>query len=216
MQSLPTFDLILFGGTGDLAMRKLLPALYRRSCAGQIDGESRIIGAARSQLARDAYLEQVRATCEAHLGSAFDAAKWTQFAARLDYVRIDAQSDADFERLVELLRGQESRTRVFFLSTGPDLFAPITEGLARHSLVTPASRVVLEKPLGYDGKTSAEINERVGKLFAEPRIFRIDHYLGKETVQNLLALRFGNTLFEPLWRRGRVQHVQITVAEEVG
>jgi glucose-6-phosphate 1-dehydrogenase len=106
--------------------------------------------------------------------------------------------------------------RAFFLSTGPDLFAPITEGLARHSLVTPASRVVLEKPLGYDGASSAEINERIGKLFAEPSIFRIDHYLGKETVQNLLALRFGNTLFEPLWRRGRVQHVQITVAEDVG
>ncbi len=216
MQSLPTFDLILFGGTGDLAMRKLLPALYRRSCAGQIDAESRIIGAARSQLSREEYLEQVRATCQTHVGSAFDAAKWTQFAERLAYVRIDAQADGDFARLGEVLRGQEGRVRVFFLSTGPDLFAPITEGLARHSLVTSASRVVLEKPLGYDGASSAEINERIGKLFAEPRIFRIDHYLGKETVQNLLALRFGNTLFEPLWRRGRVQHVQITVAEEVG
>ncbi len=216
MHSLPAFDLILFGGTGDLAMRKLLPALYRRSCAGQIDSDSRIIGAARSQLSRDEYLQQVRATCESHLGSAFDAAKWSQFAERLHYVGVDAQNDEDFGRLREQLRGQEGRVRVFFLSTGPDLFAPITEGLARHSLVTPASRVVLEKPLGYDGKSSAEINERVGKLFAEPRIFRIDHYLGKETVQNLLALRFGNTLFEPLWRRGRVQHVQITVAEEVG
>src|SRR6185503_16695074 len=216
MQSLPTFDLILFGGTGDLAMRKLLPALYRRSCAGQVNAESRIIGAARSQLSRDEYLQQVHATCESHLGSAFDAAKWTQFAERLQYVRVDAQNAEDFARLGEMLRGQESRVRAFFLSTGPDLFAPITEGLARHELVTPASRVVLEKPLGYDGKSSAEINERVGKLFAEPRIFRIDHYLGKETVQNLLALRFGNTLFEPLWRRGRVQHVQITVAEDVG
>ncbi|HEV8334120.1 MAG TPA: glucose-6-phosphate dehydrogenase [Steroidobacteraceae bacterium] len=216
MQSLPSFDLILFGGTGDLAMRKLLPALYRRSCAGQINKESRIIGAARSKLSRDEYLEQVRATCEMHLGGAFDAAKWSQFAERLEYVRIDAQNDGDFARLAEMLRGQESRVRAFFLSTGPDLFAPITEGLARHSLVSGNSRVVLEKPLGYDGASSAEINERIGKLFAEHSIFRIDHYLGKETVQNLLALRFGNTLFEPLWRRGRVQHVQITVAEDVG
>jgi len=216
MHSLPTFDLILFGGTGDLAMRKLLPALYRRNCAGQINNESRIIGAARSKLSREEYLEQVRASCETHVGSAFDAAKWSQFAERLTYVRIDAQNDGDFGRLAELLRGQEGRVRVFFLSTGPDLFAPITEGLAKHSLVTPTSRVVLEKPLGYDGASSAEINERIGKLFTEPRIFRIDHYLGKETVQNLLALRFGNTLFEPLWRRGRVQHVQITVAEDVG
>jgi glucose-6-phosphate 1-dehydrogenase len=216
MHSLPTFDLILFGGTGDLAMRKLLPALYRRNCAGQINAECRIIGAARSKLSREEYLEQVRASCETHLGSAFEAAKWGQFAERLTYARIDAQNDSDFARLAELLQGQESRVRVFFLSTGPDLFAPITEGLARHSLVTSTSRVVLEKPLGYDGASSADINERIGKLFTEQRIFRIDHYLGKETVQNLLALRFGNTLFEPLWRRGRVQHVQITVAEDVG
>jgi glucose-6-phosphate 1-dehydrogenase len=216
MHSLPTFDLILFGGTGDLAMRKLLPALYRRSCAGQIGNESRIVGAARSKLSREEYLEQVRTSCETHIGSAFDAAKWSQFSERLQYVRVDAQDDGDFGRLAEFLRGQEARVRAFFLSTGPDLFAPITEGLARHSLITPGSRVVLEKPLGYDGASSAEINERIGKLFSEQCIFRIDHYLGKETVQNLLALRFGNTLFEPLWRRGRVQHVQITVAEDVG
>src|SRR5918995_914584 len=159
MQSLPKFDLVLFGGTGDLAMRKLLPALYRRSCAGQIDGASRIIGAARSQLSREDYLEQVRATCETHVGSAFETSKWARFAERLEYVRVDAQSEDDFGRLAEVLRGQEGRVRVFFLSTGPDLFAPIAEAL---------------------------------------------------------ALRFGNQLFEPLWRRGRIQHVQITVAEEVG
>ena len=216
MQSLPTFDLVLFGGTGDLAMRKLLPALYRRSCAGQIGAASRIVGAARSQLSREEYLEHVRASCETHLGGAFDTKKWQQFAEHLQYVRVDAQSDGGFERLAEVLKGQQDRVRVFFLSTGPDLFAPITEGLARHSLITPTSRVVLEKPLGYDCASSAEINERIGSFFPESNIFRIDHYLGKETVQNLLALRFGNTLFEPLWRRGRVQHVQITVAEDVG
>ena len=105
---------------------------------------------------------------------------------------------------------------MFFLSTAPDLFAPICEGLARHRLVTPRSRVVLEKPLGHDRASSAQINERVGAIFSEQQIFRIDHYLGKETVQNLLALRFGNMLFEPLWRRGRMQHVQITVAEDLG
>ncbi|MGH8237328.1 MAG: glucose-6-phosphate dehydrogenase, partial [Steroidobacteraceae bacterium] len=216
MQSLPTFDLVLFGGTGDLAMRKLLPALYRRCCAGQIDGASRIVGAARSQLTREEYLEQVRGSCETHLGSAFDMKKWQQFAEHLQYVRVDAQSDSDFGRLAELLRPHAERVRVYFLSTGPDLFAPIAEALAKQSLITPVSRVVLEKPLGYDGASSAEINERIGQLFPESRIFRIDHYLGKEAVQNLLALRFGNQLFEPLWRRGRIQHVQITVAEEVG
>src|SRR5688572_30137820 len=109
MQSLPTFDLILFGGTGDLAMRKLLPALYRRSCAGQIDGASRIIGAARSQLSRDEYLEHVRASCENHLGSAFDMKKWLQFGERIQYVRVDAQNDGDFARLGELLNKQKER-----------------------------------------------------------------------------------------------------------
>jgi glucose-6-phosphate 1-dehydrogenase len=216
MQSLPTFDLVLFGGTGDLAMRKLLPALYRRNSAKQMTPESRIIGAARGELSREEYLALVRTSCEAHLGKDFDVKTWEGFAPRLDYVKIDANSDRDFAVLAEALHGRESHVRVFFLSTGPDLFAPICEALARQSLVTPASRVVLEKPLGQDRASSALINERVGAIFSERQIFRIDHYLGKETVQNLLALRFGNMLFEPLWRRGRIQHVQITVAEDLG
>jgi glucose-6-phosphate 1-dehydrogenase len=216
MQSLPTFDLILFGGTGDLAMRKLLPALYRRTCAGQIVPPSRIIGAGRSQLSREEYLSQVKATCEAHLGEAFDPAVWEQFAKQIHYHKIDASQSRDFEPLAELLRGCEARIRVFFLSMAPDLFAPVCEQLQQHGMVTPSSRVVLEKPLGEDRASSAEINERVGTIFSEQQIFRIDHYLGKETVQNLLALRFGNMLFEPLWRRGRIRHVQITVAEDIG
>lgn len=216
MQLLPTFDLILFGGTGDLAMRKLLPALYWRVACGQISPESRIVGAARSELSREEYLSQVRESCEAHLGEEFDEATWWGFAERLSYTKIDAKQDADFAQLAGRLQGRERCIRVFFLSTAPDLFAPICESLARSGLVTPQSRVVLEKPLGHDRASSAEINERVGAIFEERQIFRIDHYLGKETVQNLLALRFGNTLFEPLWRRGRVQHVQITVAEDLG
>ncbi|MGH8187713.1 MAG: glucose-6-phosphate dehydrogenase [Steroidobacteraceae bacterium] len=216
MQPLPTFDLILFGGTGDLAMRKLLPALYRRSSGGQVAEPCRVIGVARADLAREEYLAQVRVSCEGHVGREFNEQKWEQFAARVDYCKLDANSDADFERLARRLPEREDMVRVFFLSTAPDLFAPICEGLARHRLVTPKSRVVLEKPLGHDRDSSALINERVGAIFSEPKIFRIDHYLGKETVQNLLALRFGNTLFEPLWRRGRVKHVQITVAEDLG
>ncbi|HEX7012412.1 MAG TPA: glucose-6-phosphate dehydrogenase [Steroidobacteraceae bacterium] len=216
MSALPTFDLVLFGGTGDLAMRKLLPALYRRRHAGQIGPESRVIGAARSDLSREQYLSQVEASCRKHLGDEFEPGKWRQFAEHLTYLKLDANEDDDFNQLQKVLRGCDEHIRVFFLSTGPELFAPIAEHLARHSLVTPCSRIVLEKPLGYDRASSAEINERVGSIFQERQIFRIDHYLGKETVQNLLALRFGNTLFEPLWRRGRVQHVQITVAEDLG
>jgi glucose-6-phosphate 1-dehydrogenase len=216
MQSLPTFDLILFGGTGDLAMRKLLPAMYRRKACGQLAGESRIIGVARGELTREDYLAQVRGSCEVHVGNEFKEETWIAFAEHLSYLKIDARSDQDFAALAETLRGRENNVRVFFLSTAPDLFAPICEGLSRHSIPTPNSRVVLEKPLGHDRASSALINERVGSIFQERQIFRIDHYLGKEPVQNLLALRFGNTLFEPLWRRGRVQHVQITIAEDLG
>jgi glucose-6-phosphate 1-dehydrogenase len=216
MAELATFDLVLFGGTGDLAMRKLLPALYRRMLAGQLTSESRIIGAARGALTRDAYLAQVHATCQSHLKDEFKAERWEQFARQIDYCKIDARSDADFAALAKVLAGRGAHVRAFFLSTAPDLFAMTCEGLARHSLVTPVSRVVLEKPLGSDRESSAHINQRVGAIFSEQQIFRIDHYLGKETVQNLLALRFGNTLFEPLWRRGRIQHVQITVAEDLG
>jgi glucose-6-phosphate 1-dehydrogenase len=216
MQPLPTFDLVLFGGTGDLAMRKLLPALYRRKVAGYLSPQSRVLGVARSELTREEYLAQVQASCQTHLGKDYDDKRWVEFAEHVDYLKVDASAPLDFAGLAKKLEGCDQHVRAFFLSTAPDLFAPICEGLAKHALATPNSRVVLEKPLGHDRKSSAEINERVGRIFSEQQIFRIDHYLGKETVQNLLALRFGNTLFEPLWRRGRVKHVQITVAEELG
>jgi glucose-6-phosphate 1-dehydrogenase len=216
MQPLPTFDLVLFGGTGDLAMRKLLPALYRRKVSGHLAAKSRVLGVARSELSREEYLAQVHASCQTHLGKDYDDKRWEEFSQHVDYLKIDASSSEDFAGLAHKLQGCDTHIRAFFLSTAPDLFAPICEGLSQHSLVTPNSRVVLEKPLGHDRASSAQINERVGRIFSEQQIFRIDHYLGKETVQNLLALRFGNTLFEPLWRRGRVKHVQITVAEELG
>jgi glucose-6-phosphate 1-dehydrogenase len=216
MHSLPDFDLLLFGGTGDLAMRKLLPALYRRLAAGQVTQGSRIIGVARSELSREEYLSQVEETCRKHIGEDFDPQQWEQFARLVSYAKVDVGSEHDFMALKEVLGGREQLIRVFFLSTAPSLFADICEGLAKAAVVTPTSRVVLEKPLGHDLKSSVEINERVGRIFSEHQIFRIDHYLGKEAVQNLLALRFGNMLFEPLWRRGRIQHVQITVAEEIG
>ncbi|HVF18549.1 MAG TPA: glucose-6-phosphate dehydrogenase [Steroidobacteraceae bacterium] len=216
MQALPVFDLVLFGGTGDLAMRKLLPALYRRAAAGQITKDSRILGAARSELTREEYLAQVEESCRKHVGADFDATLWAQFAELVTYVKVDVHAESDFHALNEVLKGRESLIRVFFLSTAPDLFASICEGLAKANVCTANSRVVLEKPLGQDRKSSALINERVGAMFSEQQIFRIDHYLGKEAVQNMLALRFGNMLFEPLWRRGRIQHVQITVAEDLG
>jgi glucose-6-phosphate 1-dehydrogenase len=216
MQALPQFDLILFGGTGDLAMRKLLPALYRRFAANQLAPGTRVIGVARTDFGREQYIAQAETSCRTHLKDEFKEATWAQFSALLDYVSMDATAPQSMERLQETLRGREQIVRIFFLSTAPDLFKAIASQLGRFDLVTPLSRVVLEKPLGHDRASAHEINEVVGALFAESQVFRIDHYLGKETVQNLLALRFGNMMFEPLWRRGRIRHVQITVAEQIG
>ncbi len=216
MNVLPTFDMILFGGTGDLVTRKLLPALYRRLAAGQVSSESRVFGIARSALSREQYLEQARRACEEFLGGEFDETHWAAFSAQLFYFSIDAGQSAGYEPLAAALKGRESVVRVFFYSTSSNLFAPISAQIAKAGLITPCSRVVLEKPLGHDLASADEINQSIASVFRERQVFRIDHYLGKEAVQNLLALRFGNALFEPLWRRGRIRHVQITVAEELG
>ncbi|HEX3913556.1 MAG TPA: glucose-6-phosphate dehydrogenase [Steroidobacteraceae bacterium] len=216
MTVLPTFDMLLFGGTGDLVTRKLLPALYRRFAAGQLSAETRIFGVARSSLSPAAYAAQAEAACREFLGKEFDAQQWQRFAALLSYLKIDAGSEADYAALAPIFKGRDTVIRVFFFSTASNLFSAICQNLAKAHAVTPLSRVVLEKPLGHDSASANLINEQVGAVFAENQIYRIDHYLGKEAVQNLMALRFGNALFEPLWRRGLIKHVQITVAEELG
>jgi glucose-6-phosphate 1-dehydrogenase len=208
--------MLLFGGTGDLVTRKLLPALYRRHAAGQVTAESRIFGVARTALSRTEYLNQAESACREFLDKEFDALTWTAFSALLDYVKLDAEVAADYAALGALLKGRDDEIRVFFFSTASNLFSVICKNLAKASAVTPLSRVVLEKPLGHDSKSADLINTQVGAVFTEKQIYRIDHYLGKEAVQNLMALRFGNALFEPLWRRGLIKHVQITVAEELG
>ena len=211
------FDLVIFGGTGDLAMRKLLPALYHRERDGQITGESRIIAASRGELGRDDYLGLVEQALQENLGSGdFEAAEWAKLRERIHYVQSDAHDHDNWGALGDLLAGAEDRIRVAYLATAPSLFGPIATGLKKNGLVTGNSRIVLEKPLGHDYESACAINNEVGDCFPENQIYRIDHYLGKETVQNLLALRFANSLFEPLWRRGAVDHVQITVAEDLG
>ena len=134
----------------------------------------------------------------------------------LRYLRVDATAGADYGVLAATLGERPGIVRIFSLSTAPDLFAAICRELAAAGIVTPDSRIMLEKPLGEDGASARRINDTVGAMVGERQIYRIDHYLGKETVQNLLALRFGNALFEPLWRRGQIRHVQITVAEQLG
>ena len=213
---LPDFDLVLFGGTGDLAMRKLLPGLYRRHVSGDMAPGARIIGIARTAMTREEFAAQAEQSCRRRVGEEFDAASWQDFAARLSYLRIDATAHADYAALAATLAHRASVVRVFFLSTAPGLFEVVCRELKAAGLVTAASRIVLEKPLGSDTESANRINEVVAASFQEHQIFRIDHYLGKETVQNLIALRFGNALFEPLWRRDRIRHVQVTVAEQLG
>lgn len=210
------FDYVVFGGTGDLALRKLLPALYHRHQDQQITGPSRIIAVARSALSRDAYIAKVLEWLQGQVGSDFDEATWAAFADRIHYVAVDATGEAGWPDLVAALADGGSKVRVFYLATAPDLFGPICRSLRTAGLATPDSRVVLEKPIGTDLASARKINDEVGAVFAEQQIYRIDHYLGKETVQNLLALRFANSLFEPLWSSAWIDHVQITVAETVG
>lgn len=212
-----TFDLIIFGGTGDLAMRKLLPALYHRDRDGQITPESRIVAASRGAMSQDAYLAVVEESLRSNLADGeFDDAHWSSFKQRLHYVQADAFEHDQWTGLVSVLAEHDDRVRVAYLATAPSLFGPIANGLKTNSLITDSSRIVLEKPLGRDLASAREINNAVGGCFREDQVYRIDHYLGKETVQNLLALRFGNSLFEPLWRRSAIDHVQFTVAEDLG
>jgi len=211
------FDLIIFGGTGDLAMRKLLPSLYHRDGAGQITSDSRIIAVGRSAPDRDAYLKLAKTSLQLNLASGdFSEKQWRKFRNRIEYVAADAMAPEKWGALTKMLKGHEARTRAAYLATAPSLFGAIAKGLRQNDLITNNSRIVLEKPLGRDLASASAINNEVGECFAENQIYRIDHYLGKETVQNLLALRFANSLFEPLWRRGAVDHVQITVAEDLG
>ena len=210
------FDLVVFGATGDLSYRKLMPALYWREIDQQMPEGSRIIGVARTHLTTEEYLVQVEAACRQHVGEGFDPAVFARFAQRITYVGLDVASSEHWAELAAALAGGEDRPRLFYLATSPDLFGPICEGAGAAGIVTPNARVVLEKPIGRDLASAIRINDQVGRVFSESQVYRIDHYLGKESVQNLLALRFANSLFESVWDRAHIDHVQITVAETVG
>lgn len=215
--ALSDFDLVLFGGGGDLAMRKLIPAMYARDRAKDLPATARIICVGRHEWSTAAFLDAVTDNAKPHITpECFDAAVWTRFCQRITYVALDANDPGSYAPLVAAMRDDATLTRVFYLATPPSLFATICLNLASCNLASPASRVVLEKPLGRDLESAKQINADVGRVFTESQIFRIDHYLGKEAVQNLLALRFGNVLFEPLWRREWISDVQITIAEELG
>ncbi len=217
-QTIPVepFDLVVFGATGDLAERKLLPALYQRQLAGQFSEPTRIIGASRSEMSDDEYRKVAREAIEAHVKPGeIVAEELERFLGRLSYIHIDANSGEGFDRLRDILGGSEA-IRAFYLAVSPGLFAPIARNIEAHGLINERTRIVVEKPIGRSRESAARLNDEIGRFFREEQIFRIDHYLGKETVQNLMALRFANALFEPLWNSAHIDHVQITVAETVG
>ena len=207
-------DIVIFGGAGDLAFRKLLPALFMAHLHGNLPENARIVGIGRNDWTREDYLAFVNEKAKPFVGSAAQDDQWSSYLARLEFVRVDVTSAADFEALASAIGSSEQR--VYYLSTAPSLFAGICAHLDSHGLVQAADRVVLEKPLGHDLASSRTINDAVGQHFQEHQVYRIDHYLGKETVQNLMVLRFGNAIFEPLWRAPFIRSVQITVAETVG
>jgi len=208
--------LLLFGATGDLARRMLLPSLYGLDSDGLLPPDLRIIGTARTELDDSGFRVRADEALKEHLQPGFYSEGVAQrFLARLHYVPLDINDPAGFERLAKAV-GDPCDGVAIFLSTAPSLFKPTIDGLQAAGLACPTVRMALEKPLGVDLESSREINDAVAAAFPEDRTFRIDHYLGKETVQNLLALRFANSMFEPLWNSTHIDHVQITVAETIG
>jgi glucose-6-phosphate 1-dehydrogenase len=213
----PSFDLTIFGATGDLSKRKLLPALYHRMLAGQIPRDARIIGTSRSDLT----IEEFRNFAIDSLNEFVPSKDLKKdpidlFLSKLDYVAIDVTGEKGWDALSEKIDMTGDRIHAFYLSISPKLFGTVVDRLVAAGFTGPNSRIVVEKPLGHDLESARALNEQLSAGFEESQIYRIDHYLGKETVQNLMALRFANSLFEPMWNSHHVDHVQITVAEDIG
>ncbi len=211
------FDYVVFGATGDLTKRKLIPALYHRFKDGQFDEQSRIIGVSRSKLSDADFQTLARESIAAFVEPGYqDAATIERFVSVCSYVANDVTDEAKWGDLSKNLRNDPKVVRAFYLAIAPDLFGPTCEYIHKRKYYRRDARVVIEKPLGHDLASSIAINDEVSRIFHEDQVYRIDHYLGKETVQNLLALRFANILFEPIWNSAHIDHVQITVAESVG
>jgi glucose-6-phosphate 1-dehydrogenase len=211
------FDYVVFGATGDLTKRKLVPALYHRFKDGQFGEDSRIIGVSRTKLSDAEFRKLVRESIETFVEADYQDKKTIErFVAVCSYVANDVTDPTKWADLGDNLRDDPNVVRAFYLAIAPDLFGPTCEYIDKKGYYRRDARVVIEKPLGHDLDSSIAINDEVSKIFHEDQVYRIDHYLGKETVQNLLALRFANILFEPIWNAGHIDHVQITVAESVG
>jgi glucose-6-phosphate 1-dehydrogenase len=219
--------LVLFGATGDLAHRKVVPALYHLWRTNLLPHEFVVLATGRREYDDDTLRAEYRASLETYSRVLpIDEAAWRSFASRIRYRRCDFKDPAGFDRLAvtleEIDREQNSRgNHLYYLATQPSAFADIVAQLGRVGLDHEKHdggwrRVVIEKPFGYDLQSAVRLNREVGKVFRESQVYRIDHYLGKETVRNLLVFRFGNGIFEPIWNRRHIDHVQITVAESIG
>jgi glucose-6-phosphate 1-dehydrogenase len=212
------FDIVIFGGCGDLAFRKLVPALYRAYCEGKMPAGSRVIVTCHDEDDAATYLEKMKSALPQHLAeSEFSSEAWEQFSPTLIPLRMDISVlDEHWQALGNLMLPEPERSRVFYLAIPPSIYGVCCQHLAAAGLVSANSRVVVEKPLGYDAASADAINTLIAEYFAESSIYRIDHYLGKETVQNLMALRFTNVIFEQLWDAKSIDHVQISISETVG
>ncbi len=212
--------IVIFGASGDLTSRKLIPALYQLFVKGRLPEASRIVGVSRSDFEHQQWRDALRKTTAEFAGDTFDNAQWARFSETIFYQPGDITNPADFVALGGFLESIESGEcgRVYYLSTMPQLYETAITNLGDAGLSDDSNgfrRVIIEKPFGTDLKTAKALNQSIHSSFREDQIYRIDHYLGKETVQNIFALRFANSIFEPLWNRNYVDHVQITVAEEV-
>ena len=213
--------IVIFGASGDLTARKLIPAIYRLFWRKRLPPDTRVVGVSRTNHSHATWRDELASSTREYIGDDFDPLTWSRFAAGLFYSAGDIQVPDDFQRLAQLLDEIEqgaSTTRVYYLSTLPSLYPTAIEQLGSSGLAVESKgkrRIVIEKPFGTDLLSAQALNTTLHRTFDERQVYRIDHYLGKETVQNLLVLRFANTIFEPIWNRNYVDHVQITVAEEV-
>ncbi len=208
-------DLVIYGALGDLSTRKLLISLYRLEKANLIEPDTRIIGVDRHQKNDEEFIGITQQSLQEFLKDDIDPELWARYSARLSYLMIDLTQMDQYQQLHEAI-DSENRVMVNYFAVSPVLFKAICQGLHQCGVINTESRVVMEKPIGHDLKSSKEINGAVAQVFAENQVFRIDHYLGKETVLNLLALRFANSIFTTNWDHNTIDHIQITVAEEVG
>lgn len=211
---IPACDLVIFGAKGDLTRRKLLPSLYQLEKYGHLPKETKILGVGRADWDKKAYADIAKDALTTFMSDPIDDEVWQRFSAKLDFHKLDVNELTAFNGLKNELNN--AKPAIFYFAMHPGTFGTICQGLAEAGLNQSQNRIVMEKPLGTDLQSSCDINDAVAKYFSESQVYRIDHYLGKETVLNLLALRFANSIFSSLWDRNSIDHVQITVAEQVG